>query len=76
MLQRLGGEGVHGGRFSAGRHLPQIKMLEAEEAIKLGAQEMDVVQNVGALKSGEDEQVEADIRGVVEISHRGAPSAK
>jgi deoxyribose-phosphate aldolase len=56
--------------FPLGATLPQIKAHEAEEAIKLGAQEIDVVQNVGALKSGQDEQVEADLRGVVEISHR------
>ena len=48
--------------FPLGATLPKVKAYEAEEAIKLGAQEIDMVQNVGALKSGQDEQVEADIR--------------
>jgi deoxyribose-phosphate aldolase len=57
--------------FPLGATLPQAKIYETEEAIKLGAQEIDMVINVGALKSGLDEVVEADIRGVVEASHRG-----
>lgn len=55
--------------FPLGGTLPQIKRQEAEEAIKLGAREIDMVLNVGALKSGQDEQVEADVRGVVEVAH-------
>ena len=51
-------------------------MYETEEAIKLGAQEVDMVINIGALKSGQDEAVEADIRGVVEASHRGGAICK
>jgi deoxyribose-phosphate aldolase len=62
--------------FPLGATLPQVKVYEAEEAIKLGAQEVDMVINVGALKSGQDEAVEADIRGVVEASHRGGAIVK
>ena len=62
--------------FPLGATLPRVKIYEAEEAIKLGAQEIDMVQNVGALKSGEDAQVESDIRGVVEASHRGGAICK
>jgi deoxyribose-phosphate aldolase len=62
--------------FPLGATLPQVKIYEAEEAIKLGAQEIDMVQNVGALKSGQDDLVEADIRGVVEASHRGGAICK
>jgi deoxyribose-phosphate aldolase len=57
--------------FPLGATLPQVKIYEAEEAIKLGAQEIDMVINVGALKSGQDDVVQFDIRGVVEASHRG-----
>jgi len=35
--------------FPLGATLPQVKMYEAEEAIKLGAQEIDMVINVGAM---------------------------
>jgi deoxyribose-phosphate aldolase len=62
--------------FPLGATLPQVKVYEAEEAIKLGAQEVDMVLNIGALKSHQDEAVEADIRGVVEASHRGGAMVK
>ncbi len=62
--------------FPLGATLPQAKIYEAEEAIKLGAQEIDMVENVGALKSGQDEIVEQDIRGVVDACHRGGAICK
>jgi deoxyribose-phosphate aldolase len=62
--------------FPLGATLPQVKIYEAEEAIKLGAQEIDMVINIGALKSGQDDVVESDIRGVVEASHRGGAICK
>jgi deoxyribose-phosphate aldolase len=62
--------------FPLGATLPQVKIYEAEEAIKLGAQEIDMVINIGALKSGQDDVVEFDIRGVVEASHRGGAICK
>jgi deoxyribose-phosphate aldolase len=62
--------------FPLGATLPQVKVYETEEVIKLGAQEIDMVINVGALKSGLVDAVEADIRGVVEASHRGGAICK
>jgi len=62
--------------FPLGATLPRVKVYEAEEAIKLGAQEIDMVENVGALKSGQDDQVELDIRGVVEACRRGGAICK
>ena len=62
--------------FPLGATLPQVKVYETEEVIKLGAQEIDMVINVGALKSGQVDAVEADIRGVVEASHRGGAICK
>ncbi len=62
--------------FPLGATLPQVKVYEAEESIKLGAQEIDMVINIGALKSHQDEAVEADIRGVVQASHRGGAICK
>jgi deoxyribose-phosphate aldolase len=56
--------------FPLGATLPIVKVLEASEAIKAGAQEIDMVINIGALKSGQEALAEADIRGVVEESHR------
>lgn len=57
--------------FPLGSTLPQVKTFEAQKAIEEGAQEVDMVINVGALKSGKFEAVEADIRRVVEAAHRG-----
>lgn len=62
--------------FPLGATLPQVKILETEEGVKLGAQEVDMVMNVGALKSGEDGFVEQDIRGVVEAARRGGALTK
>ena len=62
--------------FPLGATLSQVKIHEAEEAIKLGAQEVDMVINIGAVKSGQDEVVESDIRGVVEVAHRGGAICK
>ncbi|MGH9594206.1 MAG: deoxyribose-phosphate aldolase [Bryobacteraceae bacterium] len=62
--------------FPLGATLPRVKIYEAEEAIKLGAQEIDMVQNIGALKSGLDDVVEQDIRGVAQACHRGGAICK
>ena len=62
--------------FPLGATLPQVKITEAEQVVKLGAQEVDMVINVGALKSKQDDVVELDIRGVVEASHRGGAICK
>jgi deoxyribose-phosphate aldolase len=62
--------------FPLGATLTRVKMYEAEEAIRLGTQEIDVVQNVGAIKSGDDEAAEADMRAVVEACHRGGAICK
>ncbi len=57
--------------FPLGATLPQVKTFEAQKSIEEGAREVDMVINVGALKSGKFEAVEADIRRVVEAAHRG-----
>jgi deoxyribose-phosphate aldolase len=62
--------------FPLGATLPQVKVFEAEEAIKLGAGEIDMVINIGALKSGDVESFGADIRSVVNASHRGGAICK
>jgi len=56
--------------FPLGANQPAVKVYEAEEALKSGAQEVDMVINIGALKSGEDEQVEQEIRRVAAACHR------
>jgi deoxyribose-phosphate aldolase len=62
--------------FPLGATLSQVKIYEAEEAIKLGAQEIDMVINIGALKSGQDDVVQSDICGVADTAHRGGAICK
>lgn len=54
--------------FPLGACLPQVKAYEAEEAIKLGAREIDTVINIGALKSGDYDTVLQDLTMTVEAS--------
>lgn len=55
--------------FPLGATLPDVKAYEARRAIFNGAGEVDMVINIGALKSGDDCLVEDDIRAVVEAAH-------
>lgn len=55
--------------FPLGATLPDVKAYEARRAIFDGAREVDMVINVGALKSGDDCAVEHDIHSVVEVAH-------
>jgi len=55
--------------FPLGANTPDVKAFETRRAIFDGAREIDMVINIGALKSGNDQLVEADIRAVVEASH-------
>jgi len=55
--------------FPLGATLADVKAYEARRAIFDGAREVDMVINVGALKSGDDCAVEHDIRAVVEAAH-------
>ncbi len=62
--------------FPLGATLPEVKAFEAQESLKQGAQEIDMVINIGALKSGLLDAVAGDIRGVVETAHRGGGICK
>lgn len=53
--------------FPLGAQSPEIKTLEARRALREGAQEIDMVVNIGALKGKDDRLVARDIRGVVEV---------
>ena len=55
--------------FPLGATLSDVKAYEARRAIFNGAREVDMVINIGKLKSGDDCAVEDDIRAVVEAAH-------
>ncbi len=55
--------------FPLGANEPDTKAYEARRAIFDGASELDMVINIGALKSGDHDLVSRDIRGVVQVAH-------
>jgi len=55
--------------FPHGNHLTASKVFETERALEQGAVEIDMVILIGAMKSGRDKDVEADIRAVVDATH-------
>jgi deoxyribose-phosphate aldolase len=62
--------------FPLGAQPSESKALEARRAIREGAQEIDMVINIGALKSKDDALVLKDIRAVVEACKEGRALSK
>ncbi|MEN6572200.1 MAG: deoxyribose-phosphate aldolase [Anaerolineaceae bacterium] len=62
--------------FPLGATSPEVKVFETQTALKNGATEIDMVINIGALKSGDNELVARDIRGVVDTSHKAGALTK
>ena len=62
--------------FPLGATSTEAKVCETEAALRVGAQEIDMVQNVGALRGGDYDAVKADIAAVVEVSHRAGAIVK
>lgn len=54
--------------FPLGANTSAVKAFEAAEAIKNGADEVDMVINIGAAKDGDWDLVESDIQAVVDAS--------
>jgi deoxyribose-phosphate aldolase len=54
--------------FPLGATTSATKAFETKNAIENGAEEVDMVINIGALKDGNDQLVEADIRSVVDAA--------
>ena len=54
--------------FPLGANTPELKAFETSDAIQNGANEVDMVINIGALKSRNFDLVERDIRAVVEAA--------
>jgi deoxyribose-phosphate aldolase len=62
--------------FPLGAQSPEIKAMEARKAIREGAGEIDMVINIGALKSKDEALVFRDIRAVVEACKDGRALSK
>jgi deoxyribose-phosphate aldolase len=54
--------------FPHGAHTTAIKVAEAKDALANGAQELDMVINIGEMRSGHLDYVRQDIRAVVEAA--------
>lgn len=54
--------------FPLGANTPEVKAFETQDAIRRGAEEVDMVINVGALLAGDDETVYRDIKAVVDAA--------
>lgn len=54
--------------FPGGGHTTKVKLLEAEQLIADGVQEMDIVMNVGRFKNKEFKYVSDEIKQIVSIS--------
>lgn len=62
--------------FPFGASMPEIKAMEARRAIRDGAREIDMVINVGALKSHDHALVERDVAGVAEACREAGATCK
>lgn len=62
--------------FPLGATTTQSKFLEAEEAIKNGAEELDMVINIGKLKNKDYEYVFNDIKSIADLSRKHLCVAK
>ena len=70
-VTRLAGTGVAVGTvigFPHGTTSTAAKVAEARQALADGAQELDMVLNIGLLRSGENELVADDVRAVVAVA--------
>lgn len=54
--------------FPSGKHTPAAKAAEAAESVHLGADEVDMVIDVGAAKAGDFDHVRAEIEAVREVT--------
>jgi len=62
--------------FPLGASHTTVKRYEAQEAVRVGAQELEMVMNVGALKSGDRHVVQGDIASVADIAHHAGAILK
>jgi deoxyribose-phosphate aldolase len=62
--------------FPLGATSTEAKVAETAAALRAGAQEIDMVINVGALRSGDTDAVKSDIQAVVRVAHEAGAIVK
>ena len=78
-VQLLGDSGVAIGTvigFPHGSTTREVKVFEAQQALRSGATELDMVINIGALRSGRDAYVKEEIAVIVNIAHAAGAIVK
>jgi deoxyribose-phosphate aldolase len=62
--------------FPHGGHTTAIKVAEAEQALRDGGQELDMVVNISKVLSGDWDHVRADIAAVIDVTHKRRQKVK
>jgi len=62
--------------FPLGATPPEVKVFETQKVLEDGANEIDMVINIGALKAHDHDLVARDIRGIVETAHKAGALVK
>lgn len=62
--------------FPLGASLTRSKREEGDAVLRLGARELDMVMNIGALKSGDNVSVRSDLHAMVELAHNAGAQIK
>jgi deoxyribose-phosphate aldolase len=62
--------------FPHGGHRTNVKLFEAEQALKDGAQELDAVINISKAKSGDWDYIEAELRSLTNLTHAAGARIK
>lgn len=62
--------------FPLGASSTEAKVAETQDALRAGAQEIDMVQNVGLLRSGDEEDVQEEIALIAAVCHRAGAILK
>jgi deoxyribose-phosphate aldolase len=78
-VELLRGSGVAVGTvigFPHGGTTTEVKVFEAEQALRAGATELDMVINIGAMRSGRDQYVRDEIAAVVAPAHAAGAIVK
>jgi deoxyribose-phosphate aldolase len=78
-VELLAGTGVAVGTvigFPHGGTTTEVKVFEAQQALRSGATELDMVINIGALRSGRDAYVKEEIAAIVNIAHAAGAIVK
>ena len=62
--------------FPHGGHRTNVKLFEAEQALKDGAQELDAVINISKAKSGDWDYIEEELRSLTNLTHAAGARIK